>query len=133
MSARYSDTLNSDPFNSRESSPSGYTDPQPPACEEYSYKFADSETENFESTYLECHNQQHYIEKYHAKTGRWPPGMGFSPTSLPILDENLQTDESYSVMVPEGPKTLTVSRRYCFALDLAKHSHHRKSVTGPKQ
>jgi hypothetical protein len=84
------------------------------------------ETEDHE-TYLECQNQQHYIEKYHAKTGQWPPGMGFSPTSpsLLTLDENSQMGESNSAMIPEGTKKPTVSRRYRFALDLAKHSHHR--------
>jgi hypothetical protein len=122
MSARYSDPLNSDRCNHRESSPLGYTDP---ACEEYSGKFMDLETEDYE-TYLECQNQQHYIETYHAKTGRRPPGMGFSPSlSLLALDENLQMGESNSAMVPEGAKKPMVSRRYCFAIDLAKHSLHR--------
>src|ERR1700677_1197546 len=101
MSARYSNTLNSDHFNPRKSSPSGYTDP---AHEEYSCKFADLETNSEDyKTYLKCQNQQHYIEKYHAKTGQWPPGMGFSPTSpsLLTLDGNSQMGKSDSAMVPE--------------------------------
>ena len=131
MSARYSNTLNSDHFNPRKSSPSGYTDP---AGEEYPHKFADLETENYE-TYFECQNQQHYIEKYHAKTGQWPSGMGFSATSpsLLALDGSSQMGESDSAMVPEGTKKPMVSRRHCFALELAKHSYHRWLVAVVKQ
>lgn len=123
LSARYTDSLNSDHYNPRESSPSGYTDP---AGEEHSHKFADLETEDYE-TYLECQNQQHYIEKYHAKTGQWPSWMGLSSTSpsLLALDGNSQMGGSDSAIVPEGTKKLMVSRRHCFALELAKHSHHR--------
>ena len=119
MSSRYSEPLNSDRCNPRKSSPSGYTDP---AHEENSGKFSDLETKDYE-TYLECQNQQHYIKTYHAKTGRWPPRIGFSPSlSPPTLGGGLQMG---AAMVPERAKKPMVSRRYCFAFDLAKHSLHR--------
>ena len=52
------------------------------------------EEENSQSTYLECENQQEYYEKYHDRTGQWPPETGWNHTHLPISDEHSEAEQS---------------------------------------
>jgi hypothetical protein len=124
MSARDSLTLNPNHFSSHESSPNS------------GQKLSDWEEcqideESSQSTYLECENQQHYYEKYHEKTGWWPPETGWNPTDPPMLDEHSETEES----AEEEQGTVSHSYLKMTTFNSAHYNTHRISVTlavGPK-
>ena len=87
------------------------------------------EDENSGSTYLDCHNQLHYIEKYHEKTGRSPPGMGLHPAPL-LPDGGSETDDSEPAMSTERTKTpAQVSPTFLFILHLTYLIYWSKEIS----